>query len=63
MTPTCRTCKHFHPWRNDDLPGPNDVGECDLGGPTPEEGSSDVGEEETCGKWEGRDGLPTRAPS
>ncbi len=48
--PTCSTCRHFHATGHSRWLA--DVGTCDLGGPKPEEGSSDVGEDEACEKHE-----------
>lgn len=49
-TPTCSTCRHFHATGHSRWLA--DVGTCDLGGPNPDEGCSDVGEDETCPKHE-----------
>lgn len=46
-TPTCATCLHFTRPRDG-----SGIGRCDLGGPSPGEGCSDVGEQETCKKHE-----------
>lgn len=48
MTPerTCEFCRHF----SAPLSGVA-VGSCAKGGPTPEEGCSDVRYDETCEKW------------
>ena len=42
----CATCAHFTRYRDD-----SGIGTCAKGGPEPEEGCSDVGVEETCGRY------------
>ena len=49
---TCSTCRHFTPAKDASWLA---VGTCAKGGPTPEDGCSDVHRDESCEKHERKD--------